>query len=381
MPYIESNQDVSSNDLFNKALMVGAVAIGAAAMGQMAFKSIAEKWGSGFGKMTEGKQVLKGLYGKEAGNIQKGIADIVPMPEHVADGPQYKLINNAKNKTARFERTDGSAWQRFKSNKLSPTWSAGDGWASKFIKPADKDLAMFNRSLKDLHAGKEAGFSKSKLSMYSNIVDNAENHNINITGKDAVNATNHSYASDKNFYNRKNAGINNMADDVDVTNELWGQALTKKASKPNEASTQSEITKRANAERDAQTYQDLYSKESGVIPNTNRTGKLRDNYENFWKNADLDNVEKRNPGTYNLTDARRDAANSQRQEINERIAEQQVLKNANVSTTPSILDAGSKKDYADWWGGNVSESDMYLGRPADQKHVVDTTQLFPGNTR
>ena len=374
MPYIDSNQDANQNDLFNKALAVGAVAIGAAAAGQMAFKSIAEKWGSGIGKVTEGKQVLKGLYGKEAGNLQKGIVDNVSLPNWTKDGPQYKLINNG-NKAPKFNRTDGSAWQKFKSNQLSPTWSVGDDWRSKFMKSADRDLAMFNSQLKNMHKGNFEGYSESKLNMYQGLVDSAEANNINITGRDAVQATNQIYSSDKNFFNRKNSNINNLADDIDITNEMWNNS-GKQQPTFSKADIQAEINNRANAEANANTYQDLYNKESNITFNNNRTGGLRDNYSNFWEKADLDNIEKRNPGTYNVADARRDAQNAQRQEINERIAENKVLDNAGVSTRPTFMDAKSKNDYSNWWKSNIPESDAFLGEAATQEYSPDPSQFF-----
>lgn len=298
MPYIDSNQDANQNDLFSKALAVGAVAIGAAAAGQMAFKSIAEKWGSGLGKVTEGKHVLKGLYGKEAGNLQKGIVDDVPIPSWTKDGPQYKLINNG-NKAPKFNRTDGSAWQRFKSNKLSPTWSVGDGWGSKFMKPADKELAMFNSQLKNIHNGNFEGYSDSKLSMYKDLVSSAENNNINITGRDAVQATNKMYSSDKNFFNRKNAGVDNLADDVDITNELWNNSKKAESDKAKfQSDVKSEISNRATAEANARKAEQTVLDNIGVkLPKDNSPmyEKQKKSYEDFWQNADLSKTQPRHP--------------------------------------------------------------------------------------
>lgn len=284
MPYIESNQDASQSDLFSKALLIGAVAIGGAAAGQMAFKGMAEKL-AGKKSAKNGSEILKGLYGKEANKLQKGIAENVSLPNWAEEGPQYALKSRGA-RAPKLKRTNGTAWENFKSNTLSPSWMADS--KSKFFKPADKDLAMFNKHLKDIHKGKMPEYSKSKLDMYEGIVQSADENNINITGRDSVRATNDIYGSNKNYLNRKQAGINNIADDIAITNDIWGGGAKEVAPQSQRtAEIEAEAARRTQAERQAQSEYDRINNNyyglNNNSPHYKRSGfDSEKDYSNWW---------------------------------------------------------------------------------------------------
>lgn len=176
MPYLESNNDVSENSTFNKALAVLGTITFAAAAGQMAFKSIAEKWGQGFGKgqlaklgekATE-RDVIKTLYGnknelnaKDYERLWRRTGDN-PVPIRSKNGAQYAMETTGSG-APRFTRTGGTGWENFRENH-GPSW---------FRNSNGKDLQNLNREMKNLWKG--AGNPNSKLDIYTNLVGNKGN--------------------------------------------------------------------------------------------------------------------------------------------------------------------------------------------------------------
>lgn len=197
MPYLDSNQDVRKNELFNKVLLGSAVLVGAAALGQSMGKnmgSLFKNWGK-----SSGSKVAKGLYGDAAEGFSDAMVDGITTAGRNVDGPQYKVKNKLFG-GQKVKRTDGSWMDRMRSNRSD-------------------DVKGFNTQLKDLHDGRR--FSDSKLSMYEDVMEGSSSRNINLDTKQGMNVTENAYNSKASSKARKELGINNLADDAELTNSIW----------------------------------------------------------------------------------------------------------------------------------------------------------------
>ena len=229
MPYLESNQEVSENSTFNKALAIaGAVTFGAAA-GQMAMEGLAKAWGIGAAKSNHGilaklgehateRDVLKSLYGgaeKNARNYTNYWKDLGEnaIPTASEDGAQYALRNTRAGSPV-FKRTDGSGFERLRDNHL-PKWLGGN-----------QELGNLNKQMKNLWKNGD-NLYKTKLDIYGNLAENRGN--LNIGADDLVEATNKIYGGEGQTVARKAKGFDskNYKEEIDWMNQMWDPIETK----------------------------------------------------------------------------------------------------------------------------------------------------------
>lgn len=224
MPYLESNQDVSENSTFNKALAVLGTVTFAAAAGQMAIESIAKKWGLGgaknelakLGEKATERDVIKSLYGKEAELNAKDYERIWKragdnrIPIASKNGAQYTL-NTSEKGVPSFKRTGGgSAWDRFREN-----------YGGKWLNNGTNEMQNLNKQMKNMWKNKE-GYTNSKLDIYADLVGNKGN--LNIGSDDFVEASNNIYSSEGNSAIRRQRGWNDNTykQEIDWMNKMWG---------------------------------------------------------------------------------------------------------------------------------------------------------------
>ena len=306
MPQLDSNQDVRQNDLFNKVLLGSAAIVGAAALGQSMGKnmsSLFKNWGK-----SSGSKVAKGLYGDAAEKFGREMTDSITTAGRNADGPQYKLKNKILG-GQKVKRTDGSWMDKMRSNRSD-------------------DVKGFNTQLKDLHDGRR--FSDSKLSMYEDIMEGSSSRNINLDSKQGMNATENAYNSKASSRTRKELGVNNLADDAELTSAIWDTP--------------------SNTEK----YKPAAQKFDG------------DNFQDAIKN---------NPQAQEKIKYAGDRAKMDQRDIREQANYQgQQERKANTKKAMQGLNETERKikSQKESWNNN-------MGEYADEKHKVNMDTMFPNN--
>lgn len=234
MPYIESNEDVSKNETFKKALKIGAAVVGAAAIGQTVGKGIVSSAKGGklkdmgaslmgdnsiINKMysdgldkTE-KQLLKvGAFGSK-----EGATKLSNLGKSVGSDLSYKSDNGVIQAAA---KGGAGIRQNIKDKATS-------GRFNKSIDALRERSGSYDFTMDDFISGSAKNDTVTKMGLMEEITNIAGKHGAGINKKETLNMVNSVYNSDANQKIRGALGIQTPEHEVEFANAMWGNKNAK----------------------------------------------------------------------------------------------------------------------------------------------------------
>lgn len=298
MPYLQSNQEVRENEVFNKALLAGAVIVGAAAAGQGVVKGIAEKWGRRKSSaLVDETALLKRLYGEE--NISKMSAKY-----RSNNSPFFKTGNESARVLHADNNVSKVVYDKNKDRFINEgrnnitNWLSG-GKAPKWMPGQDKELSLLNKRYKQYGKGKyKYGAHNTKLGIYQDLANHADFNGLNMNSEDIVQATEKVYNSDgmaraRQSFHAINGGDNVIDDEINLMNEIWGTGPTRGEKATYDAEIKAEALRRSKGSTIDTSLRDTIDRNIGVGTSRDYTSssgfkesfKNQNDYKNWWNNS------------------------------------------------------------------------------------------------